>query len=266
MRHIVHALCFSLLTAGPALAAGCGNTGSGFDAWKSEFAAEARAAGVGERGINALMGARYSSRTIGADRNQKGVKYSFDRFVQIRLGSLDSFAANARRRIQSNQAFYDSLEQHFGVPAGILVSIHGMETGYGRTMGTEPVIDSILTVAYDCRRPQLFRPHAIAALKMIDRGMLSPAQKGAFHGELGHTQFLPGNAMRYGVDATGDGRVDFYNQTDALASTANFLRQKGWKRGQPYGPGTHNFRVLNEWNAATVYQQAISAAAERIDR
>src|SRR6056297_2478269 len=65
MRHIVHALCFSLLTAGPALAAGCGNTGSGFDAWKSEFAAEARAAGVGERGINALMGARYSSRTIG---------------------------------------------------------------------------------------------------------------------------------------------------------------------------------------------------------
>ena len=266
MRRLIHAACLTLLTAAPVLAAGCGNTGSGFDAWKSEFAAEARAAGVGERGITALMSARYSTKTINADRNQKGVKYSFERFVQIRLGSLNGFASTAKRRVTANQAFYDSLEKRFGVPAGIIVSIHGMETAYGKTMGTEPVINSILTVAYDCRRPQLFRPHAIAALKMVDRGMLSPTQKGAFHGELGHTQFLPGNAMRYGVDATGDGRVDFYNQADALASTANFLRQKGWKRGQAYGPGTHNFRVLNDWNAATVYQQAIAATAEIIDR
>lgn len=266
MRRLIPAFALALLTAAPALAAGCGNSASGFDAWKGEFAKEARTAGVGDRGINALMGARYSTRTINADRNQKGVKYSFDRFVKIRLGSLDSFAKGARKRINQNKAFYDSLEKRFGVPAGIVVSIHGMETGYGRSMGTEPVINSILTVAYDCRRPQLFRPHAIAALKMVDRGMLAPNQKGAFHGELGHTQFLPGNAMRYGVDANGDGRVDFYNQADALASTANFLRQKGWKKGQPWGPGTHNFGVLNEWNAATVYQQAIAAAAERIHR
>ena len=141
-----------------------------------------------------------------------------------------------------------------------------METGFGRTMGSVPVVSSILTVAYDCRRASFFTPHAIAALQMVDRGMLSPTQKGAFHGELGHTQFLPGNALRYGVDASGDGRVDFYNEADALASTANFLRQKGWKKGQGYMPGQPNFRVLNEWNAATVYQQAIAAAAERIDR
>lgn len=266
MRRLATALALTLFTAAPALAAGCGNTGQGFDAWKAEFAREARAAGVGERGIAALMGASYSTKTIGADRNQKGVKYSFDRFVQIRLGSIDGFAATARKRIQANQAFYDSLERRFGVPAGILVAIHGMETAYGKTMGTEPVINSILTVTYDCRRPDFFRPHAIAALKMVDKGMLSPSQKGAFHGELGHTQFLPGNAMRYGVDANGDGRVDFYDMGDALASTANFLRQKGWKAGQPWGPGTHNFAVLNEWNAATVYQQAIAAVAERIHR
>jgi membrane-bound lytic murein transglycosylase B len=266
MRRLIATIAVILAAATPAFAAGCGNTGAGFDAWKTEFATEARRAGVGDRGVAALMDARYSTKTINADRNQKGVKYSFERFVQIRLGSLDGFAATAKRRVTANQAFYDSLEKRFGVPAGIIVSIHGMETAYGKTMVTEPVVNSILTVAYDCRRPQLFRPHAIAALKMIDRGMLSPTQKGAFHGELGHTQFLPGNAMRYGVDANGDGRVDFYNQADALASTANFLRQKGWKRGQPYGPGTTNFRVLNEWNAATVYQQAIAATAERIDR
>ncbi|CAN0250230.1 unnamed protein product, partial [Chrysoparadoxa australica] len=174
MRRLVPAFALALLTAAPVFAAGCGNTASGFDAWKGEFAKEARAAGVGDRGVNALMSARYSTKTINADRNQKGVKYSFDRFVQIRLGSLDSFANGARKRINQNKAFYDSLEKRFGVPAGIIVSIHGMETGYGRSMGTEPVINSILTVAYDCRRPQLFRPHAIAALKMVDKGMLSP--------------------------------------------------------------------------------------------
>ncbi|KUF09003.1 lytic murein transglycosylase [Pseudoponticoccus marisrubri] len=265
MRRILSVALFSLLAATPALAATCGNTASGFNAWKSEFAADARAAGVGQRGIDALMNASYSQRTINADRNQKGVKYSFDRFVQIRLGSLNGFAAQAKKRIDRNRAFFNALESRYGVSPGILTSIHGMETGFGRNMGSEPVVNSILTVAYDCRRPELFRPHAIAALQMVDRGMLASNQRGAFHGELGHTQFLPGNAMRYGVDGNGDGRVDFYNEADALASTANYLRQKGWKAGQPYGPGTHNFRVLNEWNAATVYQQAIAAAAAVID-
>lgn len=265
MRRFISAFCLTLVTTSGAYAAGCGNTASGFNAWKADFAQEAKAAGVKQRGIDALMAARYSKKTIAADRNQKGVKYSLDRFIKIRLGSLRGFAAGARKRINKNPGFYANLEKRYGVPAGILVSIHGMETGYGRTMGSEPVINSITTVAYDCRRPGLFRPHAIAALKMVDLGMLSPKQKGAFHGELGHTQFLPGNAMTYGVDGNGDGRVDFYNQWDALASTAHFLRQKGWKPGQPYGQGTHNFRVLNEWNAATVYQQAIAAAAAKID-
>ncbi|MBV2361378.1 lytic murein transglycosylase [Thalassococcus sp. CAU 1522] len=266
MRRRLSVLALFILAAGPAAAASCGNTASGFDAWKSEFAAEAQRAGVGQRGLQALAGAQYSQKTINADRNQKGVKYALDDFIRIRLGSLDGFAGQAKKRRDRNKAFFDALEQRYGVSAGILLSIHGMETGFGRNMGSEPVVNSILTVAYDCRRPEFFTPHAIAALMMVDRGMLDPSQRGAFHGELGHTQFLPGNAMRYGVDATGDGRVDFYNEADALASTANFLRQKGWRAGAGYQPGEPNFPVLNEWNAATVYQQAIAAAAARIDR
>lgn len=265
MRKLISVIAFCL-AASPALAATCGNTSGGFNAWKSDFAAEAKRAGVGQRGLQALAGATYSQKTINADRNQKGVKYAFNDFVRIRLGSLDGFAGTAKKRLNKNKAFFDALEKRYGVSAGILLSIHGMETGFGRTMGSVPVVSSILTVAYDCRRSSFFIPHAIAALQMVDRGMLSPTQKGAFHGELGHTQFLPGNALRYGVDANGDGRVDFYNEADSLASTANFLRQKGWKAGAGYMPGQPNFPVLNEWNAATVYQQAIAAAAERIDR
>ncbi len=264
MRRFLTALALTA-AASTAQAATCGNDSSGYERWKQEFAPIAAASGVGQRGLQALAGSSYAQRTINADRNQRGVRYELSEFIRIRLGSLDSFAATSRNRLNANPNFYASLERAYGVPAGILIAIHGMETGFGRNMGSENVVSSILTVAYDCRRSDFFIPHAIAALQMVDRGMLSTSQIGAFHGELGHTQFLPGNALRYGVDADGNGVVDFYSQADALASTANFLRQKGWQPGQPYNEGTANFRVLNEWNAATVYQQAIALVAARID-
>ena len=258
-------LIFALvLAASTAAAAPCGNDRSGFATWKTQFAQEAAAVGVGQAGLQALAGAQYSTSTIAADRNQRGVRYELNEFVRIRLGSLDSFAAQMRRERDRNAQFYASLERAYGVPAGIVLAIHGMETGFGRTMGNTSVVDSITTVAYDCRRSDFFSPHAIAALILVDQGVLSPSQRGAAHGEMGHTQFLPGNALRYGVDANGDGRVDLYSVGDSLASTANFLRQKGWRAGEPFGEGTHNFRVLNEWNAATVYQQAIALAAARM--
>jgi len=263
MRAVIPAIM--MLAASQVGAAPCGNDSSGFAGWKAAFAAEAQAAGVGAAGLQALAGAQYSTSTIAADRNQKGVKYALNDFIRIRLGSLESFAGLARREKAKYPDFYASLEQVYGVPAGILLAIHGMETGFGRTMGTTPVVDSITTVAYDCRRSGFFTPHAIAALKLVDQGALAPNQTGAAHGEMGHTQFLPGNVLTYGVDADRNGRVDLYGVSDALASTANFLRQKGWQPGQPYQEGTSNFRVLDEWNAATVYQQAIALSAAQID-
>jgi len=265
MKKLAGAVAAFALMSSTAFAAQCGNDGAGFAAWKQAFAAEAQAAGVGQAGLQALANAQYSQSTINADRNQRGVKYALNDFIRIRLGSLDNFAAQAKRVKAQSPAFYASLEQVYGVPSGILLAIHGMETGFGRNLGNTPVVDSITTVAYDCRRSGFFTPHAIAALLLVDRGGLAPNQRGAAHGEMGHTQFLPGNAVTYGVDADGNGRVDLYGVTDALASTANFLRQKGWQPGQPYQEGTANFRVLNEWNAATVYQQAIALSAAKID-
>lgn len=266
MFRFLTALATATLLAAPGHALQCGNDASGFDAWKAAFAQEAARLGVGQRGLQALAAAQYSTGTIRADRNQTGVNYALNDFIRIRLGSLDGFASQARKHMARSPEFYAALERQYGVPAGILLAIHGMETGFGRTIGSVPVVSSIATVAYDCRRSDFFTPHALAALVMVDRGMLAPTQKGAFHGELGHTQFLPGNALKSGVDANGDGRVDLYSVADALASTANFLRQKGWQPGQGYQEGQPNFRVLNDWNAATVYQQAIALAAERIDR
>lgn len=242
----------------------CGNDSSGFAAWKRDFAPVAAANGVGDRGLQALANASYSQRTINADRNQRGVRYELNEFVRIRLGSLDNAAALMRRQYQRNQAVYDAIEARYGVPKSILLAIHLMETGFGQAALNEQVVSSILTVAYDCRRSDFFIPHAIAALILVDRGM-NPAEPSAAHGELSDMQFLPGNFLAYGQDGNGDGQISPRSTADALASAAYFLRQKGWQPGQSYGEGTANFRVLNDWNAATVYQQAIALAAARFD-
>lgn len=264
MKRIVSLVLGGLIWAGAALGAPCGNDATGFEAWKAEFAKEARKAGVRAKGLRALAGAQYATRTIAADRGQKSFRYSLEKFMQVR--GADAIVAQGRKRKSRNREFHAALERRYGVSAGILIAIHGMETGFGRFMGDSPVVSAIVTLAYDCRRPELFRPHAIAALKLVDRGSITAATLGARHGELGHTQFLPGNALRYGVDGNGDGRVDLYDVTDALASTANYLRRKGWKRGKGYQPGQPNFAVLKEWNAATVYQQALAIMGARIDR
>ncbi len=249
--------------ASPALAAFCSDTGGRFEEWKPLIAQEARAAGVGEAGIAALMGASYSKATIGADRNQKSFKYSLEKFLQVR--GADTIVAQGRSRLKKNRAFYDDLEARYGVPAGVLLAIHGMETGFGSFMGDTNIVSAIATLTYDCRRSDYFRPHLFAALKLVDRGSINARSVGAKHGELGHTQFLPGNALAYGVDGNGDGRVDLTNLADAMASTANYLRQKGWRPGAGYREGEPNFAVIREWNAAKVYQQAIALMAARID-
>ncbi|MHA6323529.1 lytic murein transglycosylase [Roseivivax sp. CAU 1753] len=253
----------TLLGATGAIAAPCSNTASGFDAWKADFAREAQAAGVGQRGLQALAATRYSQSTINADRNQKSFRYSLDKFMQVR--GADTIVAQGRKRKARNPGFYASLERAYGVPAGVLIAIHGMETAFGGFMGDTQVVSAITTLAFDCRRSDFFKPHALGALKLVDRGSITASTKGAKHGELGHTQFLPGNALRYGVDGNGDGRVDFYNESDALASTANFLRQKGWRPGAGYQQGQPNFNAIKQWNAATVYQQAIAIMGARID-
>jgi membrane-bound lytic murein transglycosylase B len=257
------AAVLALLLPGAAAAAECGNTGAGYEAWKDATLREAARAGIGERGQAALRNSSYSSRTIAADRNQKSFRYSLDKFMQVR--GADTIVAQGRKRKAQNADFYAALEQTYGVPAGVIIAIHGMETGFGNFMGDTNVVAAISTLAYDCRRSEFFRPHMFAALVLVDRGAISAQTVGARHGELGHTQFLPGNALAYGVDASGDGVVDLTNQADALASTANFLAQKGWIPGAGYQPGEPNFEVIRAWNAAGVYQQAIAIMAARID-
>jgi membrane-bound lytic murein transglycosylase B len=237
-------------------AASCGSGPGGFEAWKQQFAAEARAKGTGGAGISALMGTNYASATIAADRGQRSFGLSLDAFLAKRGAA--TIVARGRQLKQSQGAMFASIQQRYGVPPGPLIAIWGMETGFGSQHGNQNMLSSIATLAYDCRRPEYFTDQLYAALQLIDRGALSPSQRGSMHGEVGQTQFLPKNILAYGV-----GNLE--SASGALSSTANFLKAHGWRAGAGYQPGEPNFAAIEAWNAAQVYQKAIALMGRQID-
>jgi membrane-bound lytic murein transglycosylase B len=254
---IVLALAAFLWMISEASAAQCGSSAAGFGAWKTQFADEARARGVSERGVAALMTTNYSGATISADRGQKSFHLSLDQFLAKRGGS--TIVARGRALKKSHAALFASIEQQYGVPPGPLIAIWGMETGFGSSGGNQNALSAVATLAYDCRRSAYFTDQLYAALTLIDRGILSAGSRGSMHGEIGQTQFLPKNILNYG---TG-GNLD--NAANALSSTANFLRGHGWRAGAGYQPGEANFGAIQAWNAATVYQRAIALMGRQID-
>jgi membrane-bound lytic murein transglycosylase B len=238
-------------------AAQCGSTATGFEAWKQQFADEARARGVSAATVAALTATTYSTATIAADRGQRSFRLSLDQFLAKRGSS--TIVARGRALKQSNAALFASIKQRFGVPPGPLLAIWGMETAFGRQRGNQSTLSAVATLAYDCRRTAFFTEQLYATLTLIDRGTLSAGTRGSMHGEIGQTQFLPKSILNYG---TG-GNLD--NAANTLASTANFLKANGWRTGAGYQPGETNFSAIQAWNAAPVYQRAIALIGQQID-
>lgn len=239
-----------------AQAAHCGSTPAGFEAWKREFAEEAKAKGIGASTVAALMQTNYASATIAADRGQRSFGLSLDQFLAKRGAS--SIVARGRALKQSQAALFASIEQRYGVPPGPLLAIWGMETGFGSQRGHQNLLSAVATLAYDCRRPEFFTDQLYAALRLMDRGALSPSTHGSMHGEVGQTQFMPKNILAYGT-----GNLDV--ASNALSSTANFLKAHGWRAGAGYQPGEPNFAAIEAWNSASVYQRAIALMGRQID-
>jgi membrane-bound lytic murein transglycosylase B len=237
-------------------AAQCGSSAAGFEAWKRQFAEEARGKGVGASSLAALMAANYATATINADRGQRSFSLSLDQFLAKRGAS--AIVARGRALKQSQGALFASIQQRYGVPPGPLLAIWGMETGFGSQRGNQHMLSSIATLAYDCRRPEFFTEQLYATLKLIDRGVLSASTRGSMHGEFGQTQFMPKNILAYGT-----GNLDV--AANALNSTANFLKAHGWRAGAGYQPGEANFAAIQAWNAASVYQRAIALMGRQID-
>ncbi len=265
MIRTILALAISLGFAGSAMGAQCGNGPGGFNAWLGEFKNEAVQQGIRRSTVDsALSGVTYSSRVIGFDRNQKSFKLSFDQFWSRRVNN--AMINKGRAFIRDNRVMMDSIQQRYGVPPALVVAVWALETGFGRDSGSLPVIRSLATLAYDCRRTEFFTAELIAALKIIDRGdMRASDMVGAWAGEIGQTQFLAERYLNYAVDYDGDGRRDLMRSVpDVLASTANWFARNGWRTGQPWGPGTANYNVIGKWNRADVYKQTIARLATEL--
>ncbi len=262
------ATLIAAVLAAPAAAnaAACGSSGAGFDAWLGAFRSKAAAQGISQRAVDAgLAGVSYDTGVIRLDRGQRSFKLSFEQFYARRVSS--SLVSRARQKLASQRALFSSIEKRFGVPPEVIVSIWGLETNFGGDgSGGKSITRSLATLAYDCRRSAFFTNELIHALKIIDRGDMSAAEmRGGWAGEIGPMQFLPSSYIKYAIDFDGNGRRDLMRSVpDMLGSTANFLKSKGWKAGQPWGPGTANFAVIQEWNKADVYARTIAVMSERL--
>ncbi len=256
IRQTIFMAACVLSGAASAGAADCSNTSGSFATWKKAFAAEARAVGIKARGLSALASTQYATATIKADRNQKSFKLSLSAFMQKR--GAPTIIAQGRKLKKANAALFARIEKKYGVPPGPLLAIWGMETAFGRYGGNQNTVSAVATLAYDCRRTEFFTEQLYAALKLVDRGTLSSSTRGAMHGEIGQTQFMPKSVLLYGVGSLN-------SKEGALTSTAKFLVGHGWLPGEDYQPGDPNFGAIQGWNAATVYQKAIAIMGSKID-
>ena len=158
------------------------------------------------------------------------------------------------------------IEQAYGVPGEVLVAIWGLETDFGVNTGKFPTMRSLATLAYDCRRSDMFRAELMDALRIVERGDLQPSEmRGAWAGEIGQTQFMPSSWIKFAVDFDGNGRRDLLQSApDVLASTANYLAGYGWQRGKDWEPGGANFAVIQQWNKSEVYARTIAYFASQL--
>ncbi len=222
-------------SAGPVHAVSeCANNPGDFHAWLSEFRTEAEQSGISPGAVAVLDGLKFQQSVVNKDRAQGVFSQTFLEFAG-RMVNKHRMEHGAKK-IAKNKTIFAGVEDQYGVPAPVIVAFWGLETDYGANMGKDSTLNALATLAFDCRRPEKFRPQLMAALKLIDRGDLSADQMiGAWAGELGQTQFLPEEYIDTGVDFDNDGRVDLRSsEADVLASTANFLKKAGWQAGEPW--------------------------------
>ncbi len=221
-----------LIIAATASADGCNN--ESFSSWIKGVRQEAVEQGISQSSIRELDGLTYDPKVIAMDRKQGVFAQTFLKFAG-RMASKYRMT-HGKKYMDQYADLFSQLESEYGVPAAVITAFWALETDFGANTGNFDTLRSLATLAHDCRRPELFRPQLISALKIIDIGYLSRAEmKGAWAGELGQTQFLPTDYLKHGLDADGDGRINLLtSKPDVLASTAKHLAHYGWRRGEPW--------------------------------
>ncbi len=238
-----------------------------FTAWRDGFRNRALAQGIEPQVFDAAFaGVGVNADVVRLDSRQA-------EFTKPIWEYLDSAASPTRIETgREKRAELDgtlaTIEARYGVDRQAVLAIWGMESNYGGNRGSIPVIESLATLAYEGRRRSFAEEQLIAALRILQSGDVAPAaMRGSWAGAMGHTQFIPTSYLSYAVDLGGDGHRDVWSDdpTDALASTANYLKRSGWTLGQPWGievrlpegfnygsADQSNIRPVSDWRARGV--------------
>tara|TARA_B110000971_G_scaffold99558_1_gene102424 strand:- start:338 stop:1504 length:1167 start_codon:yes stop_codon:yes gene_type:complete len=201
---------------------------------------------------------------IASDKAQAEFNQNFWHYVNKRVNKVR--LNNGKDTLKNNASLLSKTSEKYGVPAYVIVAFLGLESNYGNYMGSESLIRSLATLAYDKRRSKFFTRELIAVLKLMDKKTIPFDATGSWAGAMGAVQFMPTNVIAYGVDANNDGKVDLWNEkADIYASAANFLNKLGWKKGEKWGrealipknfdyqlTGLDNEKTVNEWAALGV--------------
>ncbi|PTX04794.1 lytic murein transglycosylase [Pararhodobacter aggregans] len=259
-----------------------------YDAWVEAFRSRAEAAGITRQTLNtAFRGAGFLPGVVTRDQNQTEFRRSLEDYLSI--AASDERIEKGRAAFARHRRTLEAIEADTGVDAKIVTAIWGLESYYGERQGLIPVISATSTLAFEGRRGRYFERELIAALRIVQNGDI-PASRmtGSWAGAMGHTQCMPTVFQEYAVDFTGDGRRDIWSEdpSDALATTATYLRRHGWTRGLPWGREllsgsasgtvlqpqaggprfdvTSNFRVIKRYNPSDAYALGVGHLADRI--
>ena len=236
---------------------------AGFGACSARSKQEALAQGISQRAVDeGLDGLTFDQNVYRHDHGQGVFRQSFEQFSQRMVPPR---LARAKALEKRYAPIFSRIEQKYGVSPPVLLAIWGLETDFGAVGGNFQTIRAIATLAFDCRRSDMFRAELFDALRHGPARAMTPESHGAWAGEIGQTQFMPSTYVKSAVSLDGGGNPDLnHNVSDVLASTAHFLQQHGWQRGAGWAPGQPNFAAIQEWNKSSVYSRTIAYFATRL--
>ncbi|WP_027488023.1 lytic murein transglycosylase [Allorhizobium undicola] len=197
--------------------------------------AEAVAAGASAAAADtALANAEIDQKVLSRDRAQGIFKQTFIEFSTRTVSKAR--IEQGKQKLQQYGEVFRRAEQEYGVAPGVIAAFWAMETDFGAIQGDFNTRNALVTLAHDCRRPELFRPQLLALIKMVEHGDLDPqTNTGAWAGEIGQVQMLPKDIIAFGVDGDGDGHVRLKTSSpDAIMTAAKFIQHLGYKRGEPW--------------------------------
>jgi membrane-bound lytic murein transglycosylase B len=230
-----------------------------FAGWLQQMESEAIAKGISSSTVHAALdNAVLDERVIDLDQKQPEKTVTFDSYVQ-RIVSPERIRIGQSRR-DENFNLLQTISQHYGVPAQIILALWGIESSFGHNSGSYHIIDSLTTLAYMGRRPEFFRGELINALRILDQEHIPAiALRGSWAGAMGQCQFMPSTYLKYAVDYDGDGRRNIWdNQADIFASIASYLSAEGWRPDINWGREVVVTTALPDGVVGLTYQQDVA--------